>query len=191
MTYKDEPDNRHDCRLPRRAVVKGALGVTALLFVGDAWAQDAAGGPQVGDHLVLNNSTTPLGPDDVDPSATKTIIVRAMDPVTGEVREGNLNKILLVKMLPEEIGEEMTPRAVEGVMAYSAICTHAGCEVKGFKPEDGTLLCQCHGSQFDAKDMGEVLKGPAKHRLASLGLKIENNLLVIADPFDAEVGAQT
>jgi thiosulfate dehydrogenase [quinone] large subunit len=43
------------------------------------------------------------------------------------------------------------------LVAHSAICTHAGCEV-GY--QGGQIVCPCHGSVFDAKT-GAVITGPA------------------------------
>jgi cytochrome b6-f complex iron-sulfur subunit len=49
------------------------------------------------------------------------------------------------------------------VVSFSAVCTHAGCEVA---PKDKTLVCPCHGSSFDAFT-GAVIKGPAQAPLAA------------------------
>ncbi len=43
------------------------------------------------------------------------------------------------------------------LVAHSAICTHAGCEV-GY--QGGQIVCPCHGSVFDART-GAVITGPA------------------------------
>jgi thiosulfate dehydrogenase [quinone] large subunit len=43
------------------------------------------------------------------------------------------------------------------LVAHSAVCTHAGCEV-GY--QGGQIVCPCHGSVFDAKT-GAVITGPA------------------------------
>jgi thiosulfate dehydrogenase [quinone] large subunit len=43
------------------------------------------------------------------------------------------------------------------LVAHSAVCTHAGCEV-GY--QGGQIVCPCHGSIFDAKT-GAVISGPA------------------------------
>ncbi len=48
-----------------------------------------------------------------------------------------------------------------GFQAISAKCTHLGCAVD--RQADGTYLCPCHGSAFDAK--GLVTRGPAKKAL--------------------------
>ncbi|MFK4067799.1 Rieske 2Fe-2S domain-containing protein [Streptomyces sp. NPDC029674] len=59
--------------------------------------------------------------------------------------------------------------------AYSTICTHARCPIK--KLEGHKLICQCHGSQFDATN-GKVLKEPAVEPLVELPVKVENGKLV-------------
>lgn len=43
------------------------------------------------------------------------------------------------------------------LVAHSAVCTHAGCEV-GY--QGGQIVCPCHGSVFDVKT-GAVITGPA------------------------------
>ena len=48
-------------------------------------------------------------------------------------------------------------------VAYSAICTHAGCRVEY---TNGSLFCPCHGSLFDSRT-GAVLQGPATQPLAT------------------------
>jgi Rieske Fe-S protein len=42
--------------------------------------------------------------------------------------------------------------------AFSAICTHVGCECD--KVANGTIDCPCHGSKFKISD-GAVVTGPA------------------------------
>lgn len=59
------------------------------------------------------------------------------------------------------------PKA-EKFAAFSAVCTHSGCEVS--PPEDGRFLCPCHGSAFDAAT-GAVLKGPATEPLKKVGVR--------------------
>jgi Rieske Fe-S protein len=49
-----------------------------------------------------------------------------------------------------------------GFFAYSAICTHQGCQI-GSPASNGTATCPCHRAQFDGN--GAVLKGPARSPL--------------------------
>lgn len=177
--------------LTRRQAVQGAVALCAFAAL-PAWAQEAGDGPQVGDLLVRkgDDALTPLTFADIDPEATKTVIALPLD-ATGKTRPGNLAKVMLVKLDPATLDEETAALAVEGVVAYSAVCTHAGCEVTSFRPSDGTALCPCHGSRFDPKDQGVVLQGPAKVPLAALPIRNENGNIVVAGPFAGEVGAQS
>ncbi|MFC9289913.1 Rieske (2Fe-2S) protein [Streptomyces sp. NPDC057052] len=59
--------------------------------------------------------------------------------------------------------------------AYSSICTHAGCPIN--KLEGTTLICPCHGSEFDAAT-GEVLRAPATVPLNELPVRTENGKIV-------------
>ncbi|MEV7285889.1 Rieske (2Fe-2S) protein [Streptomyces sp. NPDC093252] len=69
-------------------------------------------------------------------------------------------------------------RAEDGaVTAYGSVCTHAGCAI--YKLEGTTLICPCHGSEFDART-GEVLQGPATVALPELSVRTENGRLVVA-----------
>ncbi len=55
--------------------------------------------------------------------------------------------------------------------AFDALCTHAGCRV-GWDPLTGTIVCPCHGAQFDAADHGAVLAGPTDIPLTELPLVV-------------------
>ncbi len=59
--------------------------------------------------------------------------------------------------------------------AYSTICTHARCPIE--RLEGRKLICQCHGSQFDATN-GKVLKEPAVKPLPELPVKVENGKII-------------
>jgi ubiquinol-cytochrome c reductase iron-sulfur subunit len=68
-----------------------------------------------------------------------------------------------------------------GIVAYSKICTHAGCAVSLFRSplspttESGgpALVCPCHYSTFDVLDGGTVEFGPAGRPLPQLPLLID------------------
>lgn len=184
----------------RRTVVSG-LGTLGLFsLVGSPAFAQGADGPQAGDLLVRNgdDTNTPLTvedvishytPADAAAKAPGTFVVFAFDAATNTVRKGNLNKIALVRMEPEGLPAEVAERSAEGVLAFSAICTHAGCEVKTFRPESNSIFCPCHGSAFSLLD-GKVVSPPAKSPLASLALKVEDGKLVVASAFEGKVGAQ-
>lgn len=62
-------------------------------------------------------------------------------------------------------------------LAFSAICTHSGCEVSEFSAS--AITCTCHGSQFSTAD-GKVIKGPATRSLASVNIKVRSGMIYLS-----------
>ena len=55
--------------------------------------------------------------------------------------------------------------------AYSAVCTHQGCDV-AYNEEEGTLDCPCHGSVFDPANGASVESGPAGQPLPEIPVEL-------------------
>jgi Rieske Fe-S protein len=179
----------------RRAVLKAAL----VLGVGGAHihhavAQDADprnARPQTGDQFVV------LAGERQGPSITPTslpvggppLTAYPKDPGTGVIRDGSrLNQVMLLRLDPAELTEATRTRSAEGVVAYSAVCTHTGCDVWIWQGDARTLKCPCHDSEFDPKEEARVLSGPAPRRLAALPLKVVDGVLVAVGSFVGRVG---
>lgn len=65
---------------------------------------------------------------------------------------------------------------VEGEFkAFSAACTHEGCQVSS--SSDGDIPCRCHGSAFSLED-GSVLKGPAKKPLPEVEITVDDDKIM-------------
>jgi rieske iron-sulfur protein len=144
--------------------------------------------PQEGDFLVKagDPASKPLGPADVVAHAPP-LMAWPMDPSGKTVRKANrLNQVLLIRLTPPAPGDNQ-PNAVDDVLAFSALCTHAGCDVTNWIPETGTLSCDCHSSEFDAKASGRVVGGPAARPLPPLPLRLDGAMLVVAGPFATAV----
>ena len=74
-------------------------------------------------------------------------------------------------------------------VAYSKICTHAGCPVGLYRAESQSLICPCHQSQFDVADGGKPFFGPAARPLPQLPLGVdEEGILVAQGDFSEPVG---
>jgi rieske iron-sulfur protein len=90
--------------------------------------------------------------------------------------------------------DDTRSHAADGIVAYSAICAHAGCPVTGWeKQEEGekdVFKCPCHNSEYDPRQGAEVVFGPAPRRLAALPLAIADGSLTVSAPFVGKVGAQ-
>ncbi|MGV9555907.1 Rieske (2Fe-2S) protein [Streptomyces sp. NPDC003401] len=78
-------------------------------------------------------------------------------------------------MLHRDHNVVVSRSAAGELKAYSSICTHAGCPIN--KLEGTTLICPCHGSEFDATT-GEVLRAPATVPLNELPVRTENGKIV-------------
>jgi Rieske Fe-S protein len=117
------------------------------------------------------------------------------DSKTSVVRKGSrLNELLVVRLDPAELDDETRSRAADGIVAYSAICSHAGCPVtgwlKGAAGDNDVLKCFCHNSEFDPRHSAEVVFGPATRRLAALPLEMADGSLTVAAKFIGKVGQQ-
>jgi rieske iron-sulfur protein len=150
--------------------------------------------PQVGDVLVYfkgDKKGEIIVPEDL-PLGGPSELAWPKDEAAGLVRDGsNLNQIVLVRFEPDEIEPEFRDHAADGVVAYSALCTHQACPVSFWKKKQQRLFCSCHGSQFDPKAGAKRTAGPAKRRLAMLPLKVEEGTLKVAGEFIGELGART
>lgn len=62
--------------------------------------------------------------------------------------------------------------SANGYIAYSKVCTHAGCPVALYRAHAKQLMCPCHQSVFDVVDDGKVVSGPADHALPRLPIEV-------------------
>ena len=168
----------------RRTLLMAGLG----LALGQTDA--ASSRPRVGDLLVRAGDTTrtPLTLRDIPSGAAQTL-AWPMDPVDLTVRSGSrLNQLILLRLDPDTLSPDTRARAAAGVVAYTSICTHTGCDVDDWQANERLLGCQCHFSLFDPKDGAKVVDGPAPRPLPALPLKLVDGRLVVAQPFTAQVG---
>jgi len=153
--------------------------------------------PKAADLLVFYDGDRQgdvIKPDDLAPGGPP-VHAWPKDPKTSVIRDGSrLNEILLVKLAPAELDEDTLAWAADGIVAFSAICTHAGCSVtewvKASAGDGNVFKCPCHNSEFDPRHGANVVFGPAPRRLAVLPVAISKGALVVARPFVGKVGPQ-
>jgi rieske iron-sulfur protein len=177
----------------RRALLKGAAGLAvAWMTPLRAATQEAqAARPAVGDLLVTvgDEAATPLTPENI--TSNSPTLAWPMRPEGSVVRSGSrLNRIVLVRVDPAGLSERTRAAAADGIVAYSAVCTHTGCEVGAFLGDEHALYCDCHQSKFNALDRGQVLDGPAPRPLPALPLRVVEGRLEVAGPFTARPGSE-
>jgi quinol---cytochrome c reductase iron-sulfur subunit len=106
------------------------------------------------------------------------------------------SQAILLRVQPELLSERTVAQgAVDGWVAYSKICTHAGCSVGLFGIDDREpdtvrqLVCPCHQSIFDPVDAARPVGGPATRALPQLPLAIDaDGFFVAKGDFDQPVG---
>lgn len=151
--------------------------------------------PQVGDvlaHAFGERAGSVIAVKDV---ASQPVPAFPRDPSTGVVRDGSLHNQLAVLRVPSaRLSPKARPYAVEAppdsFLAYSAACTHTGCEVSGWNNDAARLVCPCHGSEFDVADAARVVNGPAPKPLAMLKVELADGALRVAGGFSRRVGPE-
>jgi ubiquinol-cytochrome c reductase iron-sulfur subunit len=99
--------------------------------------------------------------------------------------------VILLRMEPADItpGPGRDDWSVNGIVAYSKICTHVGCPISLNERTTHHLLCPCHQSTFDLADSGRVVFGPAARPLPQLPLAVDSEgYLVAQSDFTEPVG---
>lgn len=184
----------------RRTLLLGALATTACLgCAAPALAgEDPPGSderPQKGDVLVFSEGDSEgklIKAADLT-SGGPPVHAWPQDPKTSVVRNASrLNEILIIRLDPAELDEQTKARAIDGILAYSAICSHAGCPVTAWVRSDvgdkDVFKCMCHNSEYDPRAGAQVVFGPAPRRLAALPLALADGSLSVAGGFIGKVG---
>jgi ubiquinol-cytochrome c reductase iron-sulfur subunit len=116
----------------------------------------------------------------------------------GAAKEDIASPLVIVRVDPAKL--KLPPGrggwAPQGILAFSKICTHAGCAIALYRkptftpvePNDA-LVCPCHYSTFDPYTGGTVIYGPAGRPLPQLPLEIDSDgNLRAAGNYSARVG---
>jgi ubiquinol-cytochrome c reductase iron-sulfur subunit len=78
--------------------------------------------------------------------------------------------------------------APDGFVAYSKVCTHAGCPVGLYRAAQGQLICPCHQSTFDVLRGAVPTFGPAARPLPQLPIQRDGDGFVALGDFPEPVG---
>ncbi len=178
------------------AATAGAVGlaaVTPALSLGPVW--DTAPLDETewrrGVRLV-DEDDHPLSATGVVPGTFYTAFPEGAD------KEKIGSSLVVVRLDPHKLKlpAERAHWAPGGILAFSKICTHAGCAVALYrKPTfpvlepQPALVCPCHYSTFDPYTGGTVTYGPAGRPLPQLPLMVDGDgHLRAAGNFSARVG---
>ena len=147
-----------------------------------------------GVRLVRDPSGTPIKAADVTIGSAYHVLPETLSSLShenGYLEEKAKAVVLLMRLDPQEmkISEERKNWHVDGLVAYSKVCTHVGCPIALYEQRTHHLLCPCHQSTFDAADECKVVFGPAGHALPQLPITVDSNgYLVAQSDFHEPVG---
>jgi ubiquinol-cytochrome c reductase iron-sulfur subunit len=183
----------------------GALALPAIVVLRDL-------GPLPGDKLyhtvwrqgmrVVNDvAGTPIRPEwvqigqliNAEPEIFYDAARYGSEPIEGAQLQADKAKaaLIVVRMEPDDItpskGRENW--GVNGILAYSKICTHVGCPISLWEQQTHHLLCPCHQSTFDLANNGNVIFGPAARALPQLPIAVDDEgYLIATSDFTEPVG---
>jgi ubiquinol-cytochrome c reductase iron-sulfur subunit len=184
----------------------GLLGAGGAIGVG-LLAPAVSFGPlfQVGDFLrtpwgkgrrLVDDTGKPYKASDIEQDNFYQAFPEGASDVEKEQMQ---DPVLLIRLPPASL--QLPPHlrnypAAGGILAYSKICTHAGCAIELyraplFQPDEPkpALVCPCHYSTFDPATGGKVLFGPAGRDLPMLPIYADaDGYLRSAGTFDEPVG---
>ena len=101
------------------------------------------------------------------------------------------SQAVLIRVAPDLLQLPPTGMAgaPDGLVAYSKICTHAGCPLGLYLAAEHQLRCPCHQSTFDVLDGAKPVYGPAPKPLPQLPIEVDaDGVLRATGDFDAPVG---
>jgi ubiquinol-cytochrome c reductase iron-sulfur subunit len=99
------------------------------------------------------------------------------------------SSVLLIHIGEAHITDKTRPKSYQGYVAYSQICTHAGCPARLYSQRTHVLLCPCHQSQFDVVKGCKPIAGPATRSLPQLAITVNSaGYFEAVRDFDEPVG---
>ena len=159
--------------------VAAAFGV-AVLFplrsLGPRPGQGLTTTPMAKGVRLVTPEGQPVKPGDIATSGVLTVMPE------GHLDDAN-SPTLLIRLTAEQLGPQ-TSREGYGLgtlVAFSKICTHAGCPVGLYESNQGLLFCPCHQSTFDVTKGCKVIFGPAPRDLPQLPIGMDDEGYLVAE----------
>jgi ubiquinol-cytochrome c reductase iron-sulfur subunit len=188
--------------ITRRRALGAAAGVAGAGLAGALVLPVTALGPGLGDapdetpwrrgRRLVTTDGERLRADAIDIGSFRSALPQGADK-----RELG-SPVVVVRVDPRtlELPPDRRGWAPLGILAFSQICTHAGCAVTLFRyPVDEqlskgpALVCPCHYSTFDVRRAAKPEFGPAGRALPQLPLAVgADGTLVAAGPLSGSVG---
>ena len=178
----------------------GALGLaflTPAVSLGPVFqVRQFLGTPWRRGRRLVDDENRPYKASDIEPD---NYYLAFPEGATESLKEDLASPLMVFRLPPSSL--RLPPRlrnypAAGGIVAYSRICTHAGCAINMlraplFQPNDPkpALVCPCHYSTFDPATGGTVIFGPAGRDLPMLPIYVDaQGYLRTRGTFDGPLG---
>jgi ubiquinol-cytochrome c reductase iron-sulfur subunit len=180
--------------LTRRTVLRRTLLVAVAALTGAAVFPVRSLGPKPGRTLLRTAWKPGVRVVTLDGQLVRTtdVALGGLLTVFPEGAAGAADgQAVMMRVEPEllRLPAERAGWTVGGIVAFSKVCTHAGCPVGLYDATDHQLVCPCHQSAFDVLDGARPISGPAAWPLPQLPLTADaDGTLRAAGDFSTPVG---
>jgi ubiquinol-cytochrome c reductase iron-sulfur subunit len=187
--------DEHVSVITRRSFLSKALVFGVAVFALSQVVLLGALGPWPGDSLTSTGwrAGRRLVTEDGEPIDSGTALATGGFIVA--FPEGGEDKANSQVVLLHFVNEDFVPEpgretwSPENFVAYSRVCTHAGCPVAEYLDVAQKLVCPCHQSEFDLLHGARAVSGPAARPLPQLPLAIDaDGFLYAQSDFTEDVG---
>jgi ubiquinol-cytochrome c reductase iron-sulfur subunit len=182
--------------VPLGALLKDPHREGILFYTG--WSPKHNGGKPV---RLIRDDGTPIRPEDVSIGGQMTVFPDIPGGTTNKWADSPTLLIHLREKDASELRDNLSRVPMNAnfnggkggmwgnFVAYSKICTHAGCPASLYEQQTNRLLCPCHQSQFLITDNARPIFGPATRRLPMLPLGVgDDGYLIATDDFGMAIG---
>ena len=183
--------------LKSTCVMAGAAAVATVAGSLPVFAADQKDVPMVGDVFVHTEGPKKgavVMAADIPVDANKVITVQAATP-DGKPREGDNCTAVVYRTTADKVPADMKNETVDGIMVYSAVCTHQGCMMTEVHQSSTAvaaygIICPCHDAIFDPLQEGKNTGGATSRTLAHFPIKSDGGKLVVTDVPSNYVGVK-
>ena len=136
----------------------------------------------------LTEDGNPIRPSDIPVNGILTVFPE----VNGQPSTDALSPTLLINVGDAnfKVPPSRTGWNIGGLVAFSKICTHAGCPASLYNVNSHQLVCPCHQSTFDVLEDCKPVFGPASRSLPQLPITVDaEGYVVSSEGYQEAVGA--
>jgi ubiquinol-cytochrome c reductase iron-sulfur subunit len=178
--------------MPRRTLFSSLWGLTLAAFALAGLAPVIALARRPHERETVWKRGLRLVTPDGKPLRADALEVGSVQTVFPEGNIGASESAVLLLRLEDGVMRDPPGRrdwVQNGNVAFSKVCTHAGCPVALYRRATMELYCPCHQSVFDVPAGATPVSGPATRALPQLGLDVDHEGYLIArDGFVEPVG---